>query len=64
MKTIDYYLNLPYKFEIIPDHEEGGFIIRYPDLPGCISVAEKADDIIANANEAKRAWLEAAIEMR
>ena len=62
MKTIDYYLNLPYKLEIIPDQEEGGFIIRYPDLPGCISVAEKADDIIANANEAKRAWLEAAID--
>ena len=62
MKTIDYYLNLPYKLEIIPDKEEGGFIIRYPDLPGCISVAEKMEDVIANANDAKRAWLEAAID--
>ena len=24
MKTIDYYMGLPYKLEIVPDVEEGG----------------------------------------
>lgn len=26
MKTIEYYMNLPYKMEIIPDIEEGGYL--------------------------------------
>ena len=30
MKTIDYYVNLPYKLEIVPDLDEGGYIARYP----------------------------------
>jgi antitoxin HicB len=30
MKTIDYYLNLPYKLVIVPDPEEGGYVARYP----------------------------------
>ena len=38
MKTIDYYMGLPYKLEIVPDVEEGGYVARYPELPGCISV--------------------------
>ena len=36
MKTIDYYMSLPYKLEIVPD-EEGGYVARYPELPGCIA---------------------------
>ena len=61
-KTIDYYLSLPYRLEIIPDTEEGGYGARYPELPGCITCAETMDGIIANAEEAKRVWLEAALE--
>jgi len=40
MKTIDYYLNLPYKLEIVPDKDEGGYAARYPELPGCITVGD------------------------
>ncbi len=25
MKTIEYYMSLPYRMEIIPDKEEGGY---------------------------------------
>ena len=32
-KTIDYYLSLPYRLEIVPDAEEGGFGARFPELP-------------------------------
>ena len=31
MKTIDYYMGLPYKLEIVPDVEEGGYVARYPE---------------------------------
>ena len=62
MKTIDYYMNLPYKLEIIPDTEEGGYTAYYPDLPGCITSSETMEGIIANADDAKMAWLAAALE--
>ena len=61
MKTIEEYMAMPYRMEIIPDVEEGGYTAWYPDLPGCLTCAETMDGIIANAQDAKRAWLEAAI---
>ena len=62
MKTIDEYMRLPYRLEIVPDPDEGGFAARYPELPGCITVGETVEEAAANALDAKRAWLEAAIE--
>ena len=62
MKTIDYYMNLPYKMEIIPDPDEGGFVADYPDLPGCLTIGETIEDVIRNAEDAKREWISAAIE--
>lgn len=62
MKAIEYYMNLPYKMEIVPDMEEGGFVVSFPDLPGCITCAETMERAIANALDAKRTWLEAELE--
>ena len=62
MKTIDEYLSLPYKMEVVPDGEEGGFVVSFPDLPGCLSSGETMEQALANAADAKRAWLEAALE--
>lgn len=61
-KTIEYYLSLPYRLEIIPDCEEGGYGARYPELPGCITCGETLDSVARNAEDAKREWLMAAIE--
>ena len=61
-KTIDYYMSLPYRLEIVPDTEEGGYGARYPELPGCITCAETLVEVVENAEDAKRAWLEAALE--
>lgn len=62
MKTVDYYMNLPYRFEILPDPDEGGYVIRYPDLPGCLTVGETINSALTNAEDAKRAWITAALE--
>lgn len=62
MKTIDYYLNLPYRIEIVPDSAEGGFVASYPELPGCLSIGETIEDAIASIREAKIDWLMAALE--
>lgn len=61
-KTIDYYLNLPYRMEIVPDTEKGGFTAWYPDLPGCMTCADTIEGVFLNASDAKRAWIEAALE--
>ncbi len=61
MKTLEYYLKLPYRLEIVPDAEEGGYTASYPDLPGCVTCADTVADLIACAEDAKRAWLEAAL---
>lgn len=62
MKTLEYYMSLPYRMEIIPDREEGGYTICFPDLPGCLTCADTLELAIANAADAKRAWLAAALE--
>ena len=37
MKTLNEYLALPYRMEIVEDREEGGYVVSYPDLPGCLT---------------------------
>ena len=61
-KTIDYYMKLPYRLEIVPDTEEGGYGARYPELPGCITCGKTIAKAVANAEDAKKEWLLAAIE--
>ena len=62
MKTIDYYLDLPYKLEIVPDKDEGGYAARYPELPGCITVGATLESVVKNADDAKTEWIAAALE--
>lgn len=62
MKTLNDYLQMSYRMEIVEDKEEGGFAVSYPDLPGCITCGETIDSAVANAMDAKRVWLETALE--
>ena len=62
MKTLDYYMGLPYKLEIVPDSTEGGYVASYPDLRGCITVGDTLASVAANAEDAKREWIQAAME--
>lgn len=62
MKTLEEYMSLPYKMEILPDIAEGGYAVSLPDLPGCLSCGETIEEAVTNAIDAKRAWLEAALE--
>lgn len=62
MSKLEYYMNLPYRIEIVPDIEEGGFAGLYPELPGCITVGETIEELMENLLDAKEAWLLAEIE--
>lgn len=62
MRSLDDYMKLPYRLEIVPDTEESGYVASYPELPGCISCGETIASAVANIEDAKREWLKAAIE--
>lgn len=62
MKVLSDYMAMPYRMEIVEDRDEGGFVISYPDLPGCITCGETIELAVANAVDAKKAWFEAALE--
>ena len=62
MKTLNEYLNMPYRMEIVPDTAEGGYIASFPELCGCITCGETVEKAVANAIDAKKEWLAAAIE--
>ena len=62
MKTLNDYMAMSYRMEIVEDKDEGGFVVTYPDLPGCITCGETIESAVVNATDAKKAWIEAALE--
>ena len=62
MKTIEDYLRLNYTMEVIKDPDEGGFVVSFPELPGCLTCGQSLESALANALNAKKSWLEAALE--
>ena len=40
LKKAEEYMKLKYRFELTEDEAEGGYVISYPDLIGCISSGE------------------------
>ncbi len=60
--TLNEYMKLPYRMEIVEDSDEGGYVVSYPDLPGCLSTGDTIEEAVVNAQDAKRVWIEAALE--
>ena len=52
MKTLNDYMAMSYRMEIVEDKDEGGFVVSYPDLPGCITCGETVESAVANALDA------------
>ncbi len=61
-KDLNYYMNLNYRIEILEDKEEGGFALQHPELLGCITCADTIENGIEMLKDAKKAWIEAALE--
>jgi antitoxin HicB len=56
---MDRYLDA-YQFTVRPlsKDEGGGFLVEYPDIPGCMSDGENVEEAIANGREALRDCIE------
>ena len=44
------------------DEAEGGFVISYPDLIGCMSSGETIEEAVKNGEDAPREWIIATLE--
>lgn len=53
-----------YPFEVRPLSEDdgGGFLITFPDLPGCMSDGESPEEAIQEGRDAFQCWMQAHIE--
>ena len=60
-KDLAYYMRLPYK-EITMTASDGGFVGYIPELKGCITQGETEEEIVEMLADAKKCWLEAALE--
>jgi predicted RNase H-like HicB family nuclease len=52
---------IEYRFTVRPltEDEGGGYLIEFPDLPGCMSDGETIEEAIANGEDAQRGWMAA-----
>lgn len=62
LKPLEYYMNLPYTIEFTPD-EDGFWFAEIPLLEGCMTNGENWQDALDMIQEAKKAWLMAALDL-
>lgn len=55
MKRLEY----PFTIRPLSKAEGGGYLIEFPDLPGCISDGETPEEAIRNGADAMRGWIAA-----
>lgn len=58
IKVPDY----PFTIRHLTAEEGGGYLIEYPDLPGCMSDGESIEEAINNGIDAVECWIAAAKE--
>lgn len=54
MKTLMDYLTMNYRMNLVEDKDEGGFVVSFPELPGCMSSGKTKESAITNAMDAKK----------
>lgn len=60
-RPLSYYLGREYSFDVIAD-ADGGYVIRFPDLPGCMTQVEALDEVSTAAAEIRQLWIETEYE--
>jgi len=62
--SVEDYLKLPYTIEVVQDESDGytGWFAKVEELPGCMTQADTFDELGEMIEDAKRAWIESALE--
>ncbi len=53
------FLEYPFVMRPLSPEEGGGWLITFPDLPGCMSDGETPEEALENGKDAVRCWIEA-----
>jgi antitoxin HicB len=61
-KPLEYYLGLEYPFHVIAD-PDGGYVIVFPDLPGCLTQVDDLSELPFMVNDVRQLWLETEYEL-
>ena len=61
-KDLNYYMSLPYRVEVVADKDEGGFVLRCPELIGCVTAAKTIEEGFRLLEDAKQEWFSACLE--
>ena len=56
------YLAMEYSLRVIAD-PDGGYVIEFPDLPGCMTQIEHLDEVGSMATEIRELWIETEYEL-
>ena len=60
MKKIEY----PFTIRRLSKADGGGWLVEFPDLPGCIADGETIEEAVENGSDALRSWLATAKEFK
>jgi antitoxin HicB len=60
-QPVEKYLDAQYPFNVLAD-PDGGYVLVFPDLPGCLTQVESVDEIPVMAEEARRLWIKTAYD--
>ncbi len=61
MNPIPPFENYPFEVKPLSMAGRGGYVIRFPDLPGCMCVGQTVEEAIANGRDSFQAWMKSAI---
>lgn len=61
-QPLEYYLDLQYPFNVYADLD-GGYVVVFPDLPGCMTQADTLDELLDMAADARTGWIETEYEL-
>ena len=53
-------LEYPFITSVLSVAEGGGYLIEYPDLPGCMSDGKTIQEAVEKGRDAVRCWIETA----
>jgi predicted RNase H-like HicB family nuclease len=60
-RSLEEYLAMEYPFQVIAS-VDGGYVIRFPDLPGCVSQTDDLAEVGGIAEEIRTLWIETEYE--
>jgi antitoxin HicB len=57
MKENSSFKGYPFEVKELSKEEGGGYLVTFPDLPGCMSDGDTKEEAIKNAKDAFNAWM-------